>query len=197
MNAPQMHPRGSRRDGLPFALETALERRIAADPEWRAGVEWGMTRRGHPEGAVKFHIAEVLANVDRYAVDPEQRRRLRLLALVHDTFKHRVDRDQPRVGENYHGAIAAHFVARYIDDEELLAVCRRHDTAYFTYLVATRHSNPGRAAGLVRALIAELGAALDLYCVFFACDNATGDKGIESYQWFMGQLGQVRAEHAS
>ena len=44
-------------DGLPFELETALERRIAAEPEWREGVEWGQPRPGHPEGAVKHHVA--------------------------------------------------------------------------------------------------------------------------------------------
>jgi hypothetical protein len=48
------------------------------------------------------HIEEVLANVDLVALDESDRQRLRFVALVHDTFKHRVDRDQPRVGENHH-----------------------------------------------------------------------------------------------
>jgi hypothetical protein len=50
---------------LPFELETALERRIAEQPRWRSGVEWGRARPGHPEGTVKLHVAAILANVDR------------------------------------------------------------------------------------------------------------------------------------
>ena len=69
---------------LPFELETDVERAIAADPEWQEGVEWGTARRGHPEGAVKHHIADVLANVEREATSPDERRRLRLAALLHD-----------------------------------------------------------------------------------------------------------------
>jgi hypothetical protein len=56
---------------LPFELETELERRIAANPEWREGIEWGAVRAGHPEGAVKHHVAHVLANVEREATSRE------------------------------------------------------------------------------------------------------------------------------
>nr|MDQ3823119.1 hypothetical protein [Actinomycetota bacterium] len=116
---------------LPFALETDVERRIAADPEWREGIEWGTPRRGHPEGAVKHHVADVLANVEREATSPEERRRLRLAALVHDTFKYRVgERAAPVASDAHHGAHAAQFLARFVDDEELVRVVRWHDEAY-------------------------------------------------------------------
>ena len=49
---------------LPFQLETDLERKIAADPEWQQGVLWGEPRPGHNEGQVMYHIADVLTNVD-------------------------------------------------------------------------------------------------------------------------------------
>ncbi|HYZ88265.1 MAG TPA: hypothetical protein VE620_03110, partial [Myxococcales bacterium] len=52
---------------LPFELEGELERRIAADSEWQEGIEWGEAERGHPEGAVKNHVADVLASVEREA----------------------------------------------------------------------------------------------------------------------------------
>ena len=88
---------------LPFELETELERRISSDPEWRRGAAWGKPRPGHPEGAVAAHIADVLRNVEREARSPEERGRLRLAALIRDTFEYAVDASRPRMGENHHG----------------------------------------------------------------------------------------------
>src|SRR5262245_41915401 len=102
--------------------ETDVERRILADPDWIDGAAWGDPRPGHPEGSVTAHIEEVLANVDRVALDDADRERLRFVALIHDTFKHRVDRDRPREGENHHAVIARRFGERYSADRELLEV---------------------------------------------------------------------------
>jgi hypothetical protein len=75
--------------------DTELERRIIDDPEWQEGAAWGEPRPGHPEGAVVAHVEEVLRNVDGVALDREDRERLRFVALVHDTFKHRVRPGSP------------------------------------------------------------------------------------------------------
>ena len=72
---------------LPFKLENALEQRIAADPEWLAGVDWGRPRHGHLEGTIKAHVAAVLQNVDDFYGDSLLRADLRLIALVHDTLR--------------------------------------------------------------------------------------------------------------
>jgi hypothetical protein len=77
----------------------------------------GAPRGGHPEGPVKFHIAEALANDERCATSPIRRRRLRIIALTHDTFKHQVDVTKPRAGENHHGMIALRFTERYVTDD--------------------------------------------------------------------------------
>jgi hypothetical protein len=170
---------------LPFDLETDLERRIAADPAWREGVEWGQARRGHPEGAVKHHIADVLANVDRVATSPEQRRRLRLAALVHDTFKYRAPEASAPVGsERHHGSLAARFLARFVDDEELLRVVRWHDEAFAAWRALDTRGDRRRAEERARALIKRLGPALPLYLRFFRADNATAGKSPKSVEWF-------------
>jgi hypothetical protein len=75
---------------LPFELETALERRMAADPDWRAGIAWGQPRPGHPGGAVALHVRDVLVQLDRLGLPSGDRERHRLVALVHESFKHRV-----------------------------------------------------------------------------------------------------------
>src|SRR6266516_4609282 len=120
--------------------ETPLERAICADPAWRTGAEWGEPRPGHPEGTVIAHVAHVLANVDRVALDPADRDRLRLVAIVHDAFKGEVDRSLQKTGENHHARRARRFAERFVSDTELLDVIELHDDAY----LAWRH---GRRSG--------------------------------------------------
>ena len=170
---------------LPFELETELERRIAAEPEWQEGVEWGQARRGHPEGAVKQHIADVLANVDREATSPDERRRLRLAALVHDAFKYRAPEGSARVGsEGHHGSQAAQFLERFVDDDELVSVVKWHDEAFAAWLTAVKRRDERRAQERARALVARLDGALPLYLRFFRADNATEGKSPKAVQWF-------------
>ena len=115
---------------LPFSLETDLERTIAADPAWQQGVIWGKPRYGHLEGAVQFHIADVLANIDRQQPLPDDRTKLRLIALVHDTFKYRVNELKPKMGNNHHAHIARLFAEKYIHDPVILDLIELHDEAY-------------------------------------------------------------------
>lgn len=115
---------------LPFTLESDLERSIAGDPAWRAGLTYGKPRRGHPEGSVANHVADVLANIDRLYGDSQLRDKLRLIALIHDSFKVQVDRLRPRTGENHHATIARRFAERYISDPAVLDVIELHDEAY-------------------------------------------------------------------
>jgi hypothetical protein len=167
-----------------FVARTELERRIVADPEWREGAAWGDSRPGHPEGAVAAHIEEVLNNVDGLAVDENDRERLRLVALIHDTFKYRVVRGQSRSGENHHAMIARRFAERYIDDRELLDVIELHDEAYNAWVKGERGDNWPAAVERARALIDRLGASLDFYLRFYRADNATGSKNQAPLRWF-------------
>jgi hypothetical protein len=172
-------------DGLPFAPETDVERSICADPMWREGAEWGEPRPGHPEGVVKHHIAEVLANVERYARNPKQRARLRVIALTHDTFKHLVDMKQPRTGENHHGMIARRFTERFVtDDPGMLEIIELHDEAFNSHAKGARDASWPKAEARAQRLLDRLGPNLDDYLVFFRCDNETGSKSPDSLTWF-------------
>lgn len=175
---------------MTFVCETDLERAIAADPDWIAGLEYGQPRRGHPEGAVKFHIPEVLRNVDRMAINPLDRANLRLVALIHDNFKYQVDRTRDRVGENHHGMLARRFAERYVNDEGVLTVIELHDEAFLSWKKAI--SNGRLAAGTARAerLIERLApyGLIPFYMRFFRADNETGDKIPDSVLWFEALL---------
>ena len=168
--------------------ETALERRIVHDPEWLEGAAWGRPRSGHPEGSVEAHIVEVLANVDRVATDPSDRRRLRLVALLHDTSKLRVDRSLPRRGANHHARLARRQAERFTDDPELLEVIELHDDAYHAWRLGACGGDWPAAEAAAQELIERLGASFAFYLRFYEADNATGDKDQRQIAWFSWQV---------
>ncbi len=174
--------------------ETPLEEAICADPAWRAGVEWGEPRSGHPEGAVIAHVADVLANVDRVAEGPADRERLRIAAIVHDAFKSDVDRSLPKTGENHHGMRARRFAERYVADADLLDVIELHDDAYLAWRHGHRTGDWLGAEGRARALLDRLGDRYAFYMRFYRADNETGDKTDEHRHWIAGLHDGLRLE---
>ncbi|GCE47320.1 HD domain-containing protein [Thermosporothrix hazakensis] len=172
-------------ENIPFRLETALERKIAADPEWLAGIEWGKPRAGHMEGPVKFHIADVLANIDAQHPEPEERRVLRLIALLHDTFKYQVDEHRPRIHSNHHAYRARCFAQRYISDPILLDLIELHDEAYNSWRLGAIKGDWRHAQERVDLLLARIGPALPLYIRFFLADSGTDSKDPAPVRWFL------------
>lgn len=164
--------------------ETDLERKIVADPRWKAGITWGEPRSGHPEGQVGLHLAEVLQNIDALGLEPNLRRKLRLVALVHDTFKNEVDYSRPKTGPNHHATIARRFAGRYTDDEDVLEIVELHDEAYNSWALGSRRGDWSQAEARAQRLIDRLGARRDLYLAFYRADNAAGDKQAEPLLWF-------------
>lgn len=164
--------------------ETELEKRITSDSKFVTGANWGKSRNGHPEGKVIFHIAEVLENVDKYCTDTN-REKLRLIAIIHDTFKNLVDVTKPKSGENHHAMIARRFTEKYISDKEILDIIELHDEAYNAYSMGVRRNNWDGAKRRAKSLKTRLGKSLDLYLTFYKCDNETGDKENKDYDWFL------------
>jgi hypothetical protein len=172
---------------LPFTLETTLERSIAENREWQRGVEWGEPRSGHLEGAVMYHIADVLANIDRQKITADERRDLRLIALIHDTFKYRVDEHKLKVGRNHHAFIARQFAEQYISNPGLLDIIERHDEVYHCWRLGHYKGRWHYAEAHVDLLIDKLGAYFPLYIRFFFADSTTDSKNPEPMNW-MRQL---------
>ncbi len=173
---------------LPFQLETDLERKIAADSAWQQGVVWGQPRTGHLEGPIQFHIADVLANIDSQCPTPEERRKLRLIALVHDTFKYRVNELKPKMGTNHHAYIARKFAENYIDDSMLLDIIELHDEAYNSWRLGAYKGRWQHAEERVDNLLKRIGPALPLYVRFFLADSQTDSKDRAPIVWFMQLL---------
>lgn len=171
---------------LPFIAETPLERAVVSDHDWRRGVLWGQPRPGHPEGSVLAHIVEVLRNVDAFYGGDPYRPALRLIALVHDSFK----RQQRALSDgSSHGLLARRFAEHYVGDEGALEVIEWHDEAFKAWRLSDKKGDHEAAERRADALIARLGPHLDLFMAFYRCDSLTGDKTEEHCHWFMSRAG--------
>lgn len=171
--------------------ETLLEQDVISSTEWIEGASWGEPRPGHPEGAVIFHILEVLDNVDNLYGNSPLREKLRIISLIHDTFKSKVDSTLPRRGENHHAMIARRFAEKFIEDAGILDVIQMHDNAYGAWNKGKRDGDWTKALELAHELIADLGPNLEFYISFYECDNSTGDKTAEPYNWFKEIVSEV------
>jgi hypothetical protein len=170
-----------------FRPETDLERALAEDRVLQQGLRWGEPRRGHPEGAVGAHVADLLETIERWGERGQRREELRFLAIVHDSLKNRVQMWRPRTGENHHATRARRFAERYTDDERLLATIEQHDSAYNLWRKARRRGRPDDHA--FDAMLDRI-PDIDLFERFLELDGSTEGKNHEPIRWFKEELGR-------
>lgn len=169
--------------------ESDFEQKILNHPDVLAGLKWGYPRFGHPEGKVMFHVKEIFDNIDALDTDSETRRKLRTLALIHDTFKYREDRSQMANDRTKHHAYIAHdFLASYTDEQDLLQITKTHDDAYYAWRADHAYRDPESAQIKLKDLIQNNQGHLDLYYKFFVCDTRTGDKNQSPIRWFESKM---------
>ena len=167
-----------------FEPESELEEALSRDPVLITGLSWGKPRRGHPEGSVGAHVADLLGTIDRWGERGERRAELRFLALVHDALKHRVSNWRPRTGENHHAMRARRFAERYTDDERLLATIELHDRPYSLWrrLRRGRKVDDAELQHMMRRI-----PDLDLFVRFVELDGSTEGKSPEPVTWLKKQ----------
>jgi hypothetical protein len=158
--------------------ETELERALLADVRLRAGLEWGAPRPGHPEGRVADHVAAILAAI---AADDPLRDDLRLLALVHDSFKAEIRPHERWSPDNDHATLARRFAERYTSDQRVLATLELHDEPYWIW----RHADAPEQA--LQTLLERLPDA-ELFARFVELDAANEGKDLTFLWWFRREL---------
>lgn len=168
-----------------FEAENAIEARLAKDSALRTGLEWGRPRRGHPEGAVGNHVADLLRTIEAWGETGQRRAELRLIALVHDALKTEVDHSRSRSGQNHHAMRARRLAERYVDDERLLATIELHDAPYAIWKRVRRGETDGRRA--LARLIARIPDR-DLFTRFVELDGSTDGKDPAPIEWFKREL---------
>jgi hypothetical protein len=164
-----------------FIPETELERALARDPVMLEGWAWGAPRRGHPEGSVGNHVADLLETIERRGEAGARRTELRFVALVHDSLKYAVSPWMLRVGENHHAMRARRFAERYTDDERLLVTIELHDRPYYlwrTKWIFKRSERRGLDSMARRVDDPEL------FVRFVELDGSTEGKNPEPIEWF-------------
>jgi len=167
--------------------ETELERAVLADPVLQEGLAWGKPRRGHPEGTVGAHVADLLETIERWGETGQRREDLRFLAIVHDTLKYKVQFWRPRTGENHHAMRARRFAERYTGDERLLATIELHDKPYSLWRKVRRR---GRMDEHGFNQMVDRIPDIDLFLRFVELDGSTEGKTHEPIRWLKSELAQ-------
>jgi len=163
-----------------FTPENELERRLAQDPQLLEGFAWGKPRKGHPEGTVGRHVADLLQTIDDWGETGTRRSDLRFLAIVHDSLKSQVDNWRRRTGENHHAMRARRFAERYTADERLLAAIELHDRPYHIWKRLQRTGNPQDSN--LREMLERIPDK-DLFLRFVELDASTEGKNPAPLDW--------------
>jgi hypothetical protein len=170
-----------------FTPETELERAVSEDPVLQEGLAWGKPRRGHPEGSVGAHVADLLQTIERWGETGKRREELRFLALVHDSLKYRVQNWRPKTGENHHAMRARRFAESYVDDERLLATIEQHDRPYSLW---RRLRRKGQLDEHALSEMLDRIPDLDLFLRFVELDGSSEGKNHEPIRWLKAELGR-------
>jgi HD domain len=170
-----------------FEPDNELERKLIGDPIVLEGLSWGKPRKGHPEGRVGEHVADLLRTLDEWEEPEPRRSELRFMALVHDTLKNKVQSWRPRTGENHHAARARHFAERYTDDERILAAIEHHDQPYSIWKRMKRTGEPEEER--LDRMLAEIPDP-GLFLRFVELDGSTEGKDPEPIEWLRDELAE-------
>lgn len=164
--------------------ESDLEKVIINDADWQEGAIWGEPRSGHPEGKIIYHIHEVLENVDKATNSWHMRQQLRLITILHDTFKHLEETTRPRTDwSKHHAVFAVNFAKKYVKDQAVLDVIAAHDDAFYAWR-ADIAGKQDESKQILDRLRNKMGDNMQLFYLFFKCDTQTGDKYQSPVHWF-------------
>jgi hypothetical protein len=179
-----------------MSFETARDYRkllqqVMADERYQKNIEFEYERpqAGHPEGKVKYHIAELEANLERLKLrlsSEEDYWKLKFLIHVHDTFK--AEACQEGVPANHphsHESLARAFASEFTDDADLLNIIQYHDENYTLW---KQFKSQGRYDHKWFRYLLNTIHNWDLFLAFTIIDGHTKGKDIEKLTWFIQQV---------
>lgn len=157
-------------------------------PLYQENIRWGLPRRGHPEGSLANHIADLEGNLQKikHLLLPGEEERLRLLIHVHDICKPEawvgVDSDDP----HNHALLARRLLEPLCADPVMLNITQYHDDGYilFQYYRRSQALRP-RLNKLLQAV-----QEVELFLLFFLIDSCTVGKHRDPVDWFLLTVAQ-------
>jgi hypothetical protein len=172
-------------------MKDMLEKIMAA-PRYLQNIEYGEPRAGHPEGKVRFHIAELEGNLENLVprgISEEQYWKLKFLIHVHDTFKAEATPDVAIRNPKSHASLARKFASEFIVDEDLLNMIQLHDVNYALWkqFKATGSYDAKRFENLLNTI-----QDWDLFLMFLIIDGCTTGKDRSKLIWFLREVAKFK-----
>jgi hypothetical protein len=165
---------------------------IIADPRYRENIEYGEPRNGHPEGKLKYHIAELVGNLEALkacGISEEQYWKLKFMIHIHDTFKKEALSDVRILDPQSHASLAKEYASQFIDDADLLNMIQFHDEnfALWNQLRAKGAYDLERFEELLKTI-----QDWDLFLIFLIIDGSTMGKDRSPLKWFISEVGKYK-----
>lgn len=169
-------------------LMKAIIQHIINDTRYLKNIEYGEPRPGHPEGKVKYHIAELEDSLEvlrSRGISVEQYWKLKFLIHVHDTFKAEAVPNSQILHPNSHASLARKFASEFTADTDLLNMIQYHDVNYALWkqFNAKGFYDSERFLALLETII-----DWDLFLMFLILDGSTIGKDPEKIRWFIEEV---------
>lgn len=167
--------------------------RVLADERYKKNVEFEYDRphSGHPEGKVKYHIAELEENLEKLKhrlANEDDYWKLKFLIHVHDTFKAEASQaGVPTIDPRSHESLAKAFASEFTDDADLLNIIQYHDENYTLW---KQYKNHGYYNKEWFQFLLDTIRDWDLFLIFTIIDGHTKGKDLEKLTWFVNQVKQ-------
>lgn len=161
---------------------------IKTDPRYLRNVEYGEPRSGHPEGKVKFHIADLEANLEALRVrgiDEEEYWKLKFMIHVHDSFKAEAEPHTPTLHPRNHATLAKEYASQFTEDADLLNMIQFHDENY--KLWKDFSTNGEYDAEYFQRLLITI-KDWNLFLIFTIIDGCTQGKEYAKLGWFINEV---------
>jgi len=165
-----------------------IVKKILADPRYQKNIEHGEPRSGHPEGKVKFHIAELEENLNTLTsrgISEEVYWKLKFLVHVHDSFKAEAVPNVPILHPRNHASLAREYAGQFTADSDLLNIIQFHDENYALWIQFSRTgSYDSQRFNKLLAAIKNW----DLFLIFLIIDGCTSGKEPSKLVWFINEV---------
>lgn len=159
-----------------------------ADERYQKNIEYGEPKPGHLEGKLKFHIADLVENLERLrkrGISDEDYWKLKFMIHVHDLLKAEAQSNTPTLHSQNHATLAKEFASEFTNDADLLNMIQYHDENFELwqeYLQTKKYSNE-RFQNLLKSI-----QNWDLFLMFVIIDGCTKGKDHEKLGWFINEI---------
>ncbi len=165
---------------------------IKAEPRYQKNIKYGQPRPGHPEGKVKFHIADLEANLEALknkGISSGDYWKLKFLIHVHDSFKAEAQKNVPVLNKQNHASLAREFSEQFTDNADLLNMIQLHDENYSLWRGYAQNGTLDEER--FQHLLSTIEDS-DLFLMFIIIDGCVKGKEYSKLTWFINEVRKHR-----